>query len=419
MIKVRKTMNRNKVKLLTALVMLPISFLYTHLLFEESKWNWAVFVVGGVIIILVEALNRERKPQPESFIWLGCLLANIFSYGLNLNSVWYDYQIMLFIHIFIIWWIISRCRCLLEDASSHMLPLDVLNGFVVIPFGNYLVSPALILQGISSAFKPKKDRRGYSVVQFLILVCCIALFVKSANLLSSADESFSGFFTQLAEKLGNLFDLELSYDFGARMFLMVPISCFLTGLIIGSADYQPEKKDGLLALADRFLNSIRKMEEKFWLVVIVIFSLLYLSFFVLQFSYLFSGFVSQLPDGFSVAEYARNGFFELCRVMTVNFALLWLSTRSVSEETLNSRRFRFAETALLIESLIFSLIALSKLGLYIRIYSFTPLRLQSSWLVTVLIAGCVLWICNILTGKKVFRKWMIFGAVSLSVLALI
>ena len=74
---------------------------------------------------------------------------------------------------------------------------------------------------------------------------------------------------------------------------------------------------------------------------------------------------------------------------------------------------------LLAESMVFAVIAFSKLALYIDCFGFTPLRLQSSWLVCVLFAGCAFWMYNILTGRPVFRKWMFLGGVSLALLSLL
>lgn len=152
--------------------------------------------------------------------------------------------------------------------------------------------------------------------------------------------------------------------------------------------------------------------------VIGAFSALYLVFFVIQGSYLFGAFSRTLPEGFIVSEYARQGFFELCRVMAVNFALLWLVTRMASPETTGKRSFTWLCVLLLTESMVFAVIAFSKLALYISCFGFTPLRLQSSWLVCVLFAGCGLWIYHIFSGRPAFRKWMIFGGATLAVLCL-
>ena len=65
-----------------------------------------------------------------------------------------------------------------------------------------------------------------------------------------------------------------------------------------------------------------------------------------------------------------------------------------------------------------AVVALSKLALYISCFGFTPLRLQSSWLVCVLLFACVCALYSLWTGKKSMRAWMIFGAVTLSLLHL-
>lgn len=64
------------------------------------------------------------------------------------------------------------------------------------------------------------------------------------------------------------------------------------------------------------------------------------------------------------------------------------------------------------------MVAFSKLALYVDCFGFTPRRLQSLWLVCVLACGCVCALVALFTRKKVFRAWMIFGAVSLSLLCL-
>ncbi|MBQ1890595.1 MAG: DUF4173 domain-containing protein, partial [Selenomonas sp.] len=93
-------------------------------------------------------------------------------------------------------------------------------------------------------------------------------------------------------------------------------------------------------------------------------------------------------------------------------------TRMAKAEESGGKTLRVLSLIILAESMVFAVIALSKLALYISVYGFTPLRLQSSWLVCTLFAGCALWAYNIVTGRPAFRKWMYFGAVTLSLLAL-
>ena len=64
----------------------------------------------------------------------------------------------------------------------------------------------------------------------------------------------------------------------------------------------------------------------------------------------------------------------------------------------------------------FAVIAASKLWLYIDCFGFTPLRLQSAWLICSLAFGCLCAIWSIVRKRQTFRAWVIFSAVTLTAL---
>ena len=167
------------------------------------------------------------------------------------------------------------------------------------------------------------------------------------------------------------------------------------------------------------MESLRKVPNLVWTLLTGAFCLLYLLFFAVQSRYLFGAFTRTLPEGFIVSQYAREGFFELCKVMAVNFVLLWLVSRMSRTPVRENRPTLILCLILLAESLLFAVVAFSKIALYIDCFGFTPLRLQSSWLVCVLFAGCLAFGWNLLTGKKSMRAWMVFSAVTLSLLCLV
>ena len=169
------------------------------------------------------------------------------------------------------------------------------------------------------------------------------------------------------------------------------------------------------ASAEAALPKLRVVPEAVWLAALGVFSALYLAFFFVQGRYLFGAFTRTLPESFTVAEYARQGFFELCRVMAINFTLFWLVSRTARRE---SRPVRWMTATLLVESMLFAVVALSKLALYIVCFGFTPKRLQSTWLVCVLLFGSACALYTHLTGRKSMRTWMIFGAVTLALLCI-
>ena len=106
---------------------------------------------------------------------------------------------------------------------------------------------------------------------------------------------------------------------------------------------------------------------------------------------------------------------ELLGIMIVNFLLLWLATRTSKKSPL----IKAGGTILLLETLLFAVIDFLKIYMYLRVYGFTPLRLQGIWLTTVLTFATVCMLTSLLSGKKTARIWFIGSAVTLVALAFV
>ncbi len=382
-------------------------------------------------------LTLKRPSAPENYVWLGCFICCLAGFLLHYvpsvmsgedpvegygaivlwrGGVWDPGQILLFIHIFAVWWLLSESGVLLEGKSGHLLPVDALNGLAIIPFANFFLRVRTCAFALKKIFgrEGAEKKRGFSFKSAAALIICGCLLVSAVSLLGSADSNFAG----LIDGIRGSLSFDIDGDFVLRLILSIPVGAWLFGLAAGCARRSREDLDRQRGSVMTALASMRGVSARLWTAVVCVFSLVYAVFFVLQASYLFGGFTGRLPEGFIYSQYAREGFFELCRVMLVNFALLWLVTRMAAAGEAGGRTLKALCLTVLAESVLFALVALSKLALYISVYGFTPLRLQSSWLVCVLLAGCLLWARSILTDRPAFRKWMYFGAVSLSLLAL-
>ncbi len=320
----------------------------------------------------------------------------------------------LIVHLFFVWYVLSRSGKMLEGKTGHLLPADMMNAFIIIPFGNIFLRIRTFVCGIKG-MGSKRQKKAFPWFSLLAVVLSLGILILAVSLLMDADEAFSRMFRDIYE----FFSFEPDEYLMIRIVFSIPVGAWLWGLIGGSYRYKEETLTKQKAGLYMFLEEIKKVSSKVWTAVIAVFSMVYVLFFAIQGNYLFSAFLGKLPEGFIVSEYARRGFFELCKVMGLNFLLLWMATRSVDEETRNSKAFRIACIVLLAESMLFSAISISKLCLYISSFGFTPLRLQSSWLAAVLFTGCAMWMYSLITEKKVFRYWMYFGAVTLTVMAVI
>lgn len=310
----------------------------------------------------------------------------------------------------------NLCRSgrLLEGESGHLLPLDALFGLIVFPFKHLF----LRIRTVSFALTHRKtgeDKHPAAwaamAVGALLALGLLALAVRE---LSGADAAFDAW----TQKLLGVFQWRLNEQTLWNVLLSLPVGAYLFGLIAGTGR---EKIEAVRARGERVnaaLGSLRKVPVAVWTAALGVFAALYLAFFSLQAGYLFGAFVKMIPDGYTIAEYARQGFFSLCRVMAVNFALLWLVTRACVKPVRQEKTLLLLCAVLLCQSLVFAAIAASKLYLYISSYGFTLRRLQSAWLIAVLAAGTGCALYSLVTGKKAVRYWMLFSAATLMLLSL-
>ena len=329
-------------------------------------------------------------------------------------DVWGDFLTFVFAHIFAVWWTLSRAGVLLDGESGHFLPFDALNGFVLLPFGNFFLRIRTWWFFVS---RPRREWKKLNTTallgSILAVLLAVVLLVSALNLLSSADDGFGALVETVTDFFGNNVNF---VHFWINFLLSLPVGAFIFGLISGGTRLSAKRLTERRGQVESALGALRIVPAAVWNVCLAAFIAVYAVFFVLQGGYMFGAFTRTLPVDFTVAEYARQGFFELCRVMALNFVLLWLVTR-MSKPPVSERKVSLALcVTLLAESILFAVIALSKLALYIDCFGFTPLRLQSTWLALVLLAGCAAALYSLITGRRSCRAWMIFGAVTLSAL---
>ncbi|MGX8692553.1 MAG: DUF4153 domain-containing protein [Clostridia bacterium] len=379
--------------------------------FDLRDTGWLLLFVAG-FLGLTEWLHCGTPRARESWVWLGCVLVLTAALALERCSAFDHDLASLFLHVFAVWWLLSRSGRLAEGESGRLLPLDALNGFILFPFRHFFLRIRCLWYGLTHLGRGGRRLRTETVAWSAAAALAAALlFLRAAQLLSEADSGFGGLLKD--------FLAWFSFDFdGMRLLFSLPVGAYVFGLIAGTAREDAETIQARGRRLKYRLGLLRRVPAPVFAVLMSAFALLYLAFFILQGRYLFGAFTRTLPEGFVVAEYARQGFFELCRVTALNFALLWLAARLPSRPLREHGLLRALAAVLLAESLLFAVIAASKLGLYIDCFGFTPKRLQSFWLVCVLAAGCVCALTTLCTGKKSFRAWMIFGASTLSLLCL-
>lgn len=411
----------SRLELIAALIMYVAAYIYISILFEWEPHTEAILmaIFVATLVGITELCSRNHPRKPECWFWLGCLSVCTVAFLIHPEgSIWNAGQIVLFIHMLGVWYVLNRTNALLDGETGHLLPADLFNGLILGGFGQIFLRVRVIVHSIKNHFRGEKTRR-FPVVLGIIgsVIVALLLLVGALGLLSQADETYA----RLVERLLDIFVLDVDFDeVILRFIISVPIGGFLFGLVAGSSRTAPEKIMRRKNSMDSFLRRIRILPPVVWIAIIGLFSVFYLAFFFIQGKYLFGAFTRTLPEGFVVSQYAREGFFELCRITALNFTVLWFATRLSSAVSGKDLILKVVCTVFLAENSLFCVIALSKLALYIDCFGFTPLRFQSTWLVLTLLAACIFWILSLyVKGKKhFFRTWLAGSATALCILTL-
>jgi hypothetical protein len=127
---------------------------------------------------------------------------------------------------------------------------------------------------------------------------------------------------------------------------------------------------------------------------------LFLAFVIIQARYLFGGEANITAQGYTYAEYARRGFYELLAVSFMTMLLIVTFDALTYRKRENETFFRSMVTGLIVLTLVILVAAFRRLDLYENAYGFTRIRVMSGvfmfWLA--LLLGLLL--VAILRGKQ-------------------
>ena len=199
------------------------------------------------------------------------------------------------------------------------------------------------------------------------LLLALPILLVLALLLAAADPVFNDHLQNLL----SAFQLEnLGETLFRAVYILVIAYSLLSAVYFGLAkskewDQASAGKPALKA----FLGSI----EAF--IVLIAVNALFLAFVILQFNYLFGGRENINLAGYTYAEYARRGFFELLAVAVISLALFYV-LRLVTKRGTKTTRWIFSGLGLSLVALVAIILisAYTRLQLYELAYGFTRLR---------------------------------------------
>lgn len=290
----------------------------------------------------------------------------------------------------------------LKNGLSDLILVDFFKALVVLPFCSFG-------QMFKALFYGRASSGGKTFGKIMLGVCIALIPTITVIVLLSYDDGFT-------EILGNIFAFNfldvLSHILSIG--LGVPIGMYIFGLFLSSLD--GDKADYINAEnTDRISLGMKRLSTVTGVAASVPLLFIYVVFFISQWKYYISGFTGVLPDDQSYANYAREGFFQLCTVSVINLlAIIVLSAFMRRNEDGRSLVLKLLSVVFSVFTLILISTAIAKMVMYIDCYGLTPKRVYASWFMVLLALVFI-----IITVKQfVKRLKVIIACVGVSVVML-
>ncbi len=215
--------------------------------------------------------------------------------------------------------------------------------------------------------------------------------------------NYDNSFGDLLRKIQNSFELSNIGDVLWKMILAFPVALYGFGQFTASKfGFNRERFDA--EECDRLSEKAGFVPTVLSVTAMLPILSLYVIFFISQWGMYMAAFTGVRPADLTYAEYARQGFFELCAVCGINAALMLGVSAFTKKNTRTSDiALRVIKGVTALFSIILAATALSKMFLYIGAYGLTLKRVLASWLIILLLVVFVLVIIGQITRKFRFN----------------
>jgi hypothetical protein len=244
--------------------------------------------------------------------------------------------------------------------------------FIACVYALFRAAP-LIPEGVNLDKLRSRSTRGTRTIMPVLrgLLLALPVAIVFIGLLASADVVFASW-------VGSLFSISLPnvQDALWHIVIILTVAWILAGGLAfaisrrGAAENEPW--ESVLDTVPQKIH-IGFVEGA---VVLTVVNVIFLAFGWIQLTYLFGGPANITSEGYTYADYARRGFFELVAVSVLTMALiLGLHSFTWRETRMQSNVFKSLATLMVVLTCVLLASAFDRMWLYEEAYGFTHLRL--------------------------------------------
>lgn len=230
------------------------------------------------------------------------------------------------------------------------------------------------------------------------LAVSVPVVILLVTLLMRADAAFEGLLDQLPEA-----DWQ-EYFLAAAFGTMSAWVLFSRGVALHRRNKETQAQRGRKGLHPLTVNT-----------VLIAACLVYCAYLLSQLAYLSGGFAGILPEGYTMAEYARRGFFEMAWLCAINLAVIGLAVGLIEKENRAPLLTRLLCLFLGLITVFLVSTASAKMFMYIGGYGLTRLRVLTEvimvWLGLATVLVCLwLFLPKLPYMKAVVLPALVMGA---------
>lgn len=374
---------KREVRLLAMMTAISI-LLVNFVLYGGFYLGFAVVSACGIIAAAVYLLRCGCKPDGYSAALLVLSLGICGSFARS-NDSFVKLVMVCFLGVSA-----NLGLCLLagqnrRDPGKADSLLDAPRAAFSLGFGK--IGPAF--RGLNETRKnmdANGKNRSAVFVGFLIAVPVLAVLIP---LLVSADAAFEGLLNLLP-----------------RMDISEPVASVILGLFAACVVYT---RAVALAKSEKKAAEEKKRKKMHPLTVNTVLGmvcLLYMVYLFSQLAYISGGLAGILPEEFTMAEYARRGFFEMVWLCAINLALITGAVALTGEKESGTLR-RILCLIIGVVTLFLVATAVAKMVMYIDSYGLTRLRVLTTVIMVFLAVTTVIVSLWLILPKLHYMKWIV------------
>ena len=329
------------------------TFIITIIFNLKIDFYLRCFIIPTIIVLVTYILNIKynnlvkNKNSLILLIPISLIVFNSFLFKLDFSNKFLNIMIIPTIITYFLFNLINKKF----ELTINIFPLM---------FSIFLDKLFTNLNNINSLFRSNfKNKKLLHILLGLLIgiPICLVLII----LLSSGDYYFGYFIENIVDTLFNSLNIEFIW----KNLFVISISFILTFSIF--INYMLKRKE------EKVENHLFNISSLTVSTILILINMVFMLFLVTEISKLTTNFL-HLPIRYTYSEYAREGFFQLLFITSINFVITIFTIYKTNLK--DNKLVKNLLLILIVFSILLILNSYYRMMLYISAYTFTILRLQ-------------------------------------------